>query len=79
MRNKIAADFKSSIQDCEFDLEDVRFAMDFDLGIIVADEVSLEEIATDQFLDQLIEDLDDDQLLEARDFFAHVFQGMYGN
>jgi hypothetical protein len=79
MRDKIAADFKASIQECEVDFEDVRFAMDFDLGIIRADDVSLEEIATDQFLDKLIADLTDDELLEARDFFAYIFRDMYGN
>lgn len=77
MRELIAKDLKETVQQGEFDLEDVRFAMDFDLGVIDADEVEVDDIDTDEFLDQMISQLDDEKLLEVRDFFLNTFSGMY--
>jgi len=77
MRKLIEQDFVDSIAHSEFDFENVLFAMDFDLGIIDGDNVTVDQVQDQQFLTRLAGELDDKQLLEVRDFFAHIFLEMY--
>jgi len=77
MRTLVEQDFVDSIAHMELDAENVRFAMDFDLGIIEADKVRLNQVLDETFLADLAKELDDAQLLEVRDFFTYIFSEMY--
>ena len=73
MRITIANCLKGSIQEALAADVDILFAMDFDLGIIDADEELVEYTRKDVFLDRVIASCDDETLLRARDFFLTDF------
>ena len=73
MRITIANCLKDSVRQSEAADVDILFAMDFDLGIIDADEELVEYVRKDVFLDRVIASCDDETLLRVRDFFLTDF------